>query len=752
MASVERVQVETSLEAFREVLRADPDYAPAYYEMGNLYMRQMSLQGRIQAHSALKKAIWLDRGNVDYQLALGQLLWLQGFWANAHRHYEKVLELFPESAQASYWVGYYKLKQFMLYKDRARSANLDQWSGYAEEDRMEALSSLNRSIQLDPGFRDAHHLLGLAHYEMDHPQGLVDVSQHLLRQDPSDRHALLFCGLGYQAMGKMKKAHDAYSAALVRMAPSERGTMESIDVLTGEEQTAGLPSLSPVRAGSGRPGVWVEDPERARFWRSQDPLHLTEYNERRMEHYGRVAYANLRFSLPWKGILGWHTDRGKAYIKFGRYLHRSTAIGGVQWVETWHYETFRVSFASVPETGEWYLGSGIGRGSYLPKLEPIRARPGEGWMDAVERMEEQHHGYFRQMRELGEGLSRPSSRHVYEHTPPRFVDPFRYQKHSLPHQVAAFREGDSIRVELAYALPLDRMRGPVSGDSVHVEDGLFLFDGEWKETFRSIKAGAVAWPPPPGLQARPVDSLRGDHLPVTRRVHVTPGHYHAVVEVWSRDTNAIGTFQESRDFTYPDTTLGVSDLLLASRVSARSPLPEGRDDLEIRANPLRTYGRDEPVYVYFEVYDLARDEFGRTDYEISYQVGPPIAEEVDPALFVALDLSETQARIQVEEVFLEGADLHGGEEEPIADYQVRYVLPERNVVAKQIMGAAHRGRGTETGVTARYEGERTDDFTYLQIDVGQMPTGVYKLTVTARDTRPGDVAEKSVLFRTVGEQ
>lgn len=58
-------------------------------------------------------------------------------------------------------------------------------------------------------------------------------------------------------------------------------------------------------------------------------------------------------------------------------------------------------------------------------------------------------------------------------------------------------------------------------------------------------------------------------------------------------------------------------------------------------------------------------------------------------------------------------------------------------------------RGTETAVTAQYGGDRRDNFAYLQIDVGQMPGGVYRLTVTVRDVGTGRSAEREALFRVV---
>ena len=52
-------------------------------------------------------------------------------------------------------------------------------------------------------------------------------------------------------------------------------------------------------------------------------------------------------------------------------------------------------------------------------------------------------------------------------------------------------------------------------------------------------------------------------------------------------------------------------------------------------------------------------------------------------------------------------------------------------------------------MTAEYEGNQTDDFTYLSIDVAQVPEGVHRLTATIKDVLTGEVVEEQVLFKIV---
>ncbi|MDX1545544.1 MAG: GWxTD domain-containing protein, partial [Rhodothermales bacterium] len=51
------------------------------------------------------------------------------------------------------------------------------------------------------------------------------------------------------------------------------------------------------------------------FWQKRDPNPGTPINEFREEYYGRIQYANERYSNSMRE--GWKTDRGRVLIKYG---------------------------------------------------------------------------------------------------------------------------------------------------------------------------------------------------------------------------------------------------------------------------------------------------------------------------------------------------------------------------------------------------------------------------------------------------
>ena len=738
------VPAKESLKAFKRVIRDDGEYAPAYYEIAKLYIALDTPMDRASAQKALKRALVLDPENMDYQLKMGELLGVQGFWANANRHYRKILETHPDNAEATYFAGFYAMQDFLKYIDRIavvksqgggaysaestltpreeksqgdgpsnaestrmprerrrphafegamESVNIISLREFGEEDRDKATGYMEQTIRLNPTNRKAYYHLAVIRFESGDPGGLITVAKRLLEQFPDDKDALLFCALGYQFLGEMDVADSYYTRARSQMGPAELAVMDDVGLVSTKDDLKQLAISTEVQREE-TDGVHDGVRENWGFWKKQDPLFLTPYNERRMEHYGRIAYANLRFASVRKRMPGWQTDMGKAYIRFGRYIRRQSQLGpGGGIYETWYYSGFRIVF-------HCYDG-----------LDSFRF-----------------------------SVTGVSSKWVFDKTPPEFNDPYLLKKYSLPHQVVAFQEGDSVRVEVSYALPKDRLE--FLQGSVDLDDGLFFFDEGWHDIHEEVMSGVLTWPSFGGGGHTRADSLRGMHLVSSRKVHVQPAAHHIVAEVRDWNSGAIGTFRELMTFSLQDTLLAISDLLVARSIEPVIPFPESRQDLRILPNPTRTYHRSESICIYLEVYNLERNPYGRTKYTISYRLGPPMQKEIDPALFADQDLAGMDSRNPVRSAI---EDLYGGE-----GYKVKYVVPKRNRISSSVDSrpAGSRGRA-ETTVSVRYEGDREDDFTYLQIDLGQVPGGIHSLTITVKDLSTGNAVEREVLFRVV---
>lgn len=109
---------------------------------------------------------------------------------------------------------------------------------------------------------------------------------------------------GYCAFrtGAVDAADAWFDAARARLAPGERAAADSLSFLTPDEQAR----------RSAAPEAFAEA-----YWATRDPRLLTAVNERRLEHYARLAFAELRYGDPDRGRRGWDTDPGRVVVRYG---------------------------------------------------------------------------------------------------------------------------------------------------------------------------------------------------------------------------------------------------------------------------------------------------------------------------------------------------------------------------------------------------------------------------------------------------
>ena len=646
-------RVKESIAHYRAMIQGDETNADAHYRLARLYMVVNTVNDRQRAKRLLDEAIRLDPDQVDYQLARGKLLLSQMFWRNGNAQYEKVVADFPNNleaiAQARYWMGYYALQEFLAYKDRLVMGNDE----FAETDRLKAIALFKQSIEADPDFRDPYYHLGLVYLESQQPDSLIHYARRLIQRDPEDAHAFLFCGLGYQSLGDELKAYEFYTTALNMLPDDEREMIESLEY---------------VATDGDRDVFYVgERIDVDRFWRQKDPLLLTDFNESRMDHYRRVAYANLRFSRLLRHIPGWQTDKGKTYIKFGPYASRSV----YERRETWYYGDFRIHFRKGADLDAWYFdGEELG--------EALASLNAGYWPD---------HG-----------------RVHFEKQVPKFYDPYRLRKYTMPYQVSAFVVQDSVRLEVAYAIPVTKVD---ITNSAYIDNGLFLFDTRWDSVYRQVEKVYV-------FNFETHKTPEGLFWIAQHELVLPVNDYQIVAEVGDYKNGAVGTMRMVKEGIKIDSTLAMSDVVLASKIDVLKPDPISRADIHMVQNPLRSFRQSGFLHLYFEVYRLSRDVFGRAQYDVSYRVGWLKEEQVDASLFFAIDKPDTQMVVEESALAPEG----------FRDYRVRYVLPEQPHLLQ-----TRDGVETETEVTVHYEGDRENELIYLNVDLSQVPVGVHQLRV-----------------------
>ena len=762
-----------SIKAFEEIISKERNYAPAYNALAKLHLLDHSVNGRQRAMRMIQQAIASDPDNAEYRLTRGKIWWHQGFRFRALNQFKDVMKKHPENTDVLNSLGMFLVYDFLSQKDRratfkemdmrssafidfkrmAMRSRIKDFKTFAQEAKQEAIQILRKSIQLDETNQQPYYFLGILYFEDKYWDAFHALMQALRAQHPDDKNALLFCGLAAYQIGEFNDSHDYYQRALDLMRVEERELLESIDLLVPEEDHAPRDTTQTIEALL----------EREMFWKRQDPLYLSDFNERKMAHFGRMAYANLRFRRFSDDVEGWQTDMGKTYIKFGRYRLRVTTYKGT-WdskevlnaamMELWYYENFQFRFCGTTDDIWHFCGGAVG---YLPSAVPAV----EMSAFTFERLLSQAdtagvRPYFMRRKLLSSFIPRTleeASHHTFRKTAQRFIDPYLQRKYTLPYQIATFEEQNRMRVELSYMIPKDRLTENPETGKVIFWDGVFFFDQQWNDMYNDRKSKTLTLPPQK-LAQNAAARHRNDHLLISRTVSLRQDSYHFSVELLDQTSGLIGVARDEKPFVY-NQDFHLSDLLVGSDIQARKALPESRDDLLITPNPVRTFSPSEPVFIYLELYDLQRNDFGGTQYEISYTIGKPEVDTLSPTLFTSQSLIETLGKTEIDlqtdysEDSEEGSSafadslMLGEMKVYTSGGQVHYI-PAEDLKIKR----SRQGDLTRT-VTANYEGNREDDFTYLQIDVNQVPEGIYQLTVLAKDKQTEQTDRKYVYFRIV---
>ncbi|HUP00350.1 MAG TPA: hypothetical protein VM737_02360 [Gemmatimonadota bacterium] len=439
------------------------------------------------------------------------------------------------------------------------------------------------------------------------------------------------------------------------------------------------------------------------WWNARDPLPLSGVNERWVEQQERIRRARLEFQ--WKRpitkeklvALGGRDsglpaieirldgraldDRGAFYLRHGEPEERDRGDGDA--CGFWYYARpgltgsgeLGVSFSSGAESMLGARGQFLGNDcnfTTVPRTPRAREHfaPGVGAVAGTDLARAQQEA----LDDFEVGLSTDTYEHAVEHPIPLEVDPANF---------SYFRDGTDVAVY--FAIPLPEIA--IQSDRSRYRKGLVLYDAGWNEVARRSEEMAAV--------ITRVPSAAGDeqwYLVDLFRVRITPGSYHFALQVDDLQGNGVGVRKgDLRVRRFSPTGLALSDPVLSAGVIEGGAGPRferyGRTILPL---PSRRFLRDQPLYLYFEAYNLQSGAADELRFRVDYTVA---AEELD--------------RNAVERFFGELRGLVGIREEPD-----RITLSfERSV--------------------PRPSGRVWPE--YLSFDTSALPPGVYTLEITVTD-------------------
>ena len=492
------------------------------------------------------------------------------------------------------------------------AATLDL-SARADRAYERAIFHLEKALASDPRRRSVYdHLMRVRALAGDWDQALEMLTQMLV-YFPEDEQMWRYLGLANHRAGRDDAAATSFREAFERMTPEERTVFDDITLL--------LP-VAEVQA-------YQSDPENVarRFWTSQEPRFLTPFNERKLEHYSRLTYADLMYRSDDLNLPGWETERGKIYVRYGEPRSDVIITGGFQEVlesfrtraagssrqgfdraafetapemmqsnrfNVWDYGDFKFVFEDPIANGEFRL--------YSPPADLFAVAGGA----AVERMDYEI-----------------IARETFRETPERYDYAPAGRQIGLPYLVTSFK-GDDGRTDLYvhYGIPIAQTFDPSQHEVVDltVQTGAFLISEDRDLLFERRRTLY-------GLNTSQVESFEDTKLWTdTQSMEAPPGAHTISVEFETvgGGTSAVQR-REIEGPAYPDDRLALSSLMLAYIVEETDetaiPGLVVRDGLAIQPAPWSVFNHEHPVYLFFEVYNLGL-EGGRSNYEIEAEMRP----------------------------------------------------------------------------------------------------------------------------------
>ena len=472
----------------------------------------------------------------------------------------------------------------------------------------------------------------------------------------------------------------------------------------------------------------VEDKRRFfhRFWDSRDPTPVSPINVRVLEHYRRLVYAEKNYWFdrvrnevtdPDKfGVLKFpksyelneeFNDRGLIYIRYGepdqtattvspspRFNLASTSIvsSTLPRNESWLYE----QSADQPKRIFHFMVDPMASGNNW-RLSPVLANfsmleDRQGWDPKLDRL--------LSVRSQSEYLAAAHEMEI-ENSEVVFKamsnDSHSWSKKVMPLKMSAFVahfRGDQgkTRMEVYIGIQLKELslKKAQQEKSLEFEYGAGIYDSHLDEQAKFFEKHPLADIDP--------KRISNDYF-INRYVFdLKPETYQLSFYAQSSDKSKLGGGNFDIEVpSFKNDKLNLSDLELAFNiVPFDSSSVFNRGELSIVPNPSAKFKKSEPMFLYYEIYNLTKDEQGVTSFETEYSIN------------------------QIE---------------------------RQKKGLKRIFGFLGGGGKESVSIKNDRQGHDETSFEYASFDVSKLDSGDYRLTVKVNDLNGDLDSEKTVKLR-----
>ena len=593
-AYLERGDFEDARKAFRRGTRAE-SAAAAYNGMGLAYGRDPKAVKR-KAFEYFRRALGIDEGYLEARMNIARLH-IQLGDLNAEHALKDVIKAHPTYAPA-----------YLMLADWFRDSLFHE----------KRIALYHRYLEILPGDIRGYRGLAMAYIEQHKYSEALKAVEPALADTSSDSRILPLAAQAHAALGDPERAVALFQAYFHALPDSERALYEDLSLVTFPAE------LENYTAKSGEEKEeWRRD-----FWKKRDMALVSEGKAREAEHYRRVWHARTFFGekvFPWD-------RRGEVYIRYGEpeYRARSARVNAyppslaVQRIRDVHGQQIYGVYDTVSDLespkgwtlpgrvfSEEWIYTKVAGGLQLIFSDEWR----NGHWDFPSRVPGNNIRINARMMALHPAV-------VYRKATQKLPDFYDVPPGMAPlefyYDSASFRGSDrhGAALEVYFGIPLDLVESEETEgrDLSNVRMVAALTDATGEESHR-LQTGLVFTAP------RSEQVAHGTFAPDLMRFEVAPGDYRLAVQLVDRISGKWGVYLQ--DLKVPDfvDSLAVSDLQLCWDISETTQVGKFRkEDLWVVPMPSRSYRQDTNIHIYYELYNLQRDAFGRTRYRVSYSI------------------------------------------------------------------------------------------------------------------------------------
>ena len=184
---------------------------------------------------------------------------------------------------------------------------------------------------------------------------------------------------------------------------------------------------------------------------------------------------------------------------------------------------------------------------------------------------------------------------------------------------SAFRAQEGLTaLEIYYGIPTAQLHFAAGQDGAQIaqlDRGIVVYNQAGDPVYRTSREMVLG-------ASGEADQSPGAYMPEMDRLFLTPGNYRISVQVLDRHSRKSQVYHINRvvpEYDIDD-ELKISDVELAATINVADKSRFQKGDIEVIPIASKAYLPAQPVFIYFEIYNLKRNTFGQTKYRVSYVV------------------------------------------------------------------------------------------------------------------------------------